>query len=577
MKPLMRSLAILALVVLASGCAGEGRILYFSPAASGTILQDAAAGIPPGFLPIWTHGSLRLALSPAADKLRELVTPSQTRHGGLVVMRVPHTPENLHEIRANSRALVAFVDNLASKSGMFVLATFGSREDFEELSNLSRRLIMRETRVGESPFGLAMELLGTEDTSLKEPPDALYREDIKLGAVETMLQIPSLENLTESIRHLVALGTRYHTKPSGIQTPGLIRTLATEAAGAGLPALTFEQITHKATNQRTLVARLAGQSSKEIVVVSAHMDSVNPTNLNNAPGADDNASGVAVLLEILRALAASEARFERTVEFHFYAAEEPGLVGSKDLVSKYIAAKKSVRLVMNVDMAGYLKDPTDPTIHLITNDTSADARRSAKDLLHTYLGGQFKEDSLASGTSDHRSWSSAGHHAFFPFESPTDHTPWYHTAHDTLANLTGLDLALGISRLGIAVLAHHAGLVEAREEYASALEASSLSEDIRIAVLTSAASRQTIALATTAALGGAEWCLLKSPTQNGCSSPRHILKSAHTRGNRHFFADTVTTALTNPAWIRVFAYDTDDRLAAIRVARLEKNDGPESD
>jgi Zn-dependent M28 family amino/carboxypeptidase len=52
-------------------------------------------------------------------------------------------------------------------------------------------------------------------------------------------------------------------------------------------------------------------------------------------GADDNASGVVVLLETLRAVLRSGLRPERTTEIHWYAAEEAGYLGSAALVADY--------------------------------------------------------------------------------------------------------------------------------------------------------------------------------------------------------------------------------------------------
>ena len=86
-------------------------------------------------------------------------------------------------------------------------------------------------------------------------------------------------------------------------------------------------------------ARSSSSSSKEeeIVVLGAHEDSIS-SHLNveaRAPGADDDASGVACVLEVFRVLVESGFRPNRTVHFMAYAGEEAGLLGSKDIARAY--------------------------------------------------------------------------------------------------------------------------------------------------------------------------------------------------------------------------------------------------
>lgn len=72
--------------------------------------------------------------------------------------------------------------------------------------------------------------------------------------------------------------------------------------------------------------------------------------LLRAPGADDDGSGTVTILEAYRAIL--EARYIPTspLEFHFYAAEEGGLLGSLDIVDSYVKAGKNLRGMMQFDM-----------------------------------------------------------------------------------------------------------------------------------------------------------------------------------------------------------------------------------
>lgn len=97
------------------------------------------------------------------------------------------------------------------------------------------------------------------------------------------------------------------------------------------------------------------------LVVGAHYDGLGVDEKGRIhPGADDNASGVAVLLEVARLLTAAR-RAERAppptelgVMFIAFGAEEPGLLGSAEYVRAPALPLERVVLMINVDMAGRL-------------------------------------------------------------------------------------------------------------------------------------------------------------------------------------------------------------------------------
>lgn len=73
---------------------------------------------------------------------------------------------------------------------------------------------------------------------------------------------------------------------------------------------------------------------------------------NRAPGADDDGSGVVVMLEALRVLPETAFQPRSTVEFHFNAAEEDGLRGSDEVFREYIAENQHVLAMLQQDMSG---------------------------------------------------------------------------------------------------------------------------------------------------------------------------------------------------------------------------------
>jgi Zn-dependent M28 family amino/carboxypeptidase len=125
--------------------------------------------------------------------------------------------------------------------------------------------------------------------------------------------------LQQSLRHTVealagTIGVRNVRHPKALAEA--TRFLETELVGAGL-VVKREAFTTEGIETANLVATVAGQKApNEIVVVGAHYDTAAPT-----PGADDNASGVAAVLELARG--AARRRPGRTLRFVFFANEEP--------------------------------------------------------------------------------------------------------------------------------------------------------------------------------------------------------------------------------------------------------------
>lgn len=84
------------------------------------------------------------------------------------------------------------------------------------------------------------------------------------------------------------------------------------------------------------------------------MDSINLNSpaSGRAPGSDDDGTGTVNLLEAFRVLLAGGFRPTDPVEFHWYAAEEVGLVGSQAVATNYKNAGVKVKAFMQLDMSG---------------------------------------------------------------------------------------------------------------------------------------------------------------------------------------------------------------------------------
>ncbi len=134
---------------------------------------------------------------------------------------------------------------------------------------------------------------------------------------------------------------------------------------------------------RNLLGLLEGsdpQLKRELIVVSAHYDHVGYGNEQNSfgptgyihNGADDNASGAAALMELVEAFAQLEPRPARSILFALWDGEEKGLLGSEHWVSHPTWPLAQVRLMINLDMVGRLRQDK---IELYGGRTSAGLRR----------------------------------------------------------------------------------------------------------------------------------------------------------------------------------------------------------
>ncbi|HPR35180.1 MAG TPA: M20/M25/M40 family metallo-hydrolase [Anaerolineaceae bacterium] len=145
-----------------------------------------------------------------------------------------------------------------------------------------------------------------------------------------------------------------------------------------------------------------GPNADEIVLMTAHLDSTSTAPVTNAPGAEDNASGVAALMEAARLFRFYQ--FDRTIKIIFFTGEEQGLLGSVAYVADYSAELPNIIGVVNLDMFGYDSDDDRCfELHVGTLPDSNMVGTCFTDVINNY-GLNLTYDYLtngATGASDH--------------------------------------------------------------------------------------------------------------------------------------------------------------------------------
>jgi leucyl aminopeptidase len=189
------------------------------------------------------------------------------------------------------------------------------------------------------------------------------------------------------------------------------------------------------------------------VVIGGHLDSTigNTQEESIAPGADDDASGIASLTEVARVLLSSGYQPRRTIQFMAYAAEEVGLFGSAAIAADYKARGKKVVGALQLDMTNYQGGTSDYT--MITDYTNAAQNTFVKDLAAYYTPTMVvNQGTCGYACSDHASWTRNGYVSSFPFESLlSQDNPYIHTPQDTIDKSgNNANHAIKFSRLALA-------------------------------------------------------------------------------------------------------------------------------
>lgn len=254
----------------------------------------------------------------------------------------------------------------------------------------------------------------------------------RLGAITPNPQIAgwvaqvSQSNLHNDVATMEAFGTRRHFENGEVNAENW---LVAQFQGIGLSTTTFDYD----SGADVVIAELPGQTDpSKIVVIGAHYDSVNwqGSASSPAPGADDDASGTAGVLEIARVLAGQS--FDYTIRFCAFSGEEFGLLGSEAYAASLDAAGANVIGMVQLDMTAYRAPGDSLSVDFVTNDTDTGLNNFAMDVYTAYVPGLAVNIAfLSGGTSDHKSFFNHGFPATFPFEDLGAYSPFIHTPNDT--------------------------------------------------------------------------------------------------------------------------------------------------
>lgn len=311
----------------------------------------------------------------------------------------------------------------------------------------SRDQAIRIAGFGHEIARLFMEPM--KPVSVDALPDARFLSSYP--EVQAMVDAVSQANLETVVDDLVAFGTRRSDTSGGEAASVYIHDLF---LSYGFANVTYHDFNNDADN---VVAEIPGAVFPEnIIVIGGHYDSL--ASGSSAPGADDNASGTAGVLEVARVM--SGYTFENTVRFIAFASEEFGLVGSSYYARDAEDLGENIIAMLNVDMIGYRASNDTADVDIVAGSGSSSLRNIAFWATEEYVPGfpAISGSSPSGGTSDHASFTSHGFPAIWFFEDSGRYSPYIHTSSDVVGtSLNDFELAKNCTKSMVATTATLAG------------------------------------------------------------------------------------------------------------------------
>ncbi|KAM5535635.1 hypothetical protein V8D89_010622 [Ganoderma adspersum] len=226
------------------------------------------------------------------------------------------------------------------------------------------------------------------------------------ATVRSVIDTLEVQNLRDILDKLTSFRTRYYRSETGKRSQQWLLSKITELTKAYAPkflqdSISIEEFSHS-WQQSSIIVRIPGTSTDDdgIVIIGAHLDSTNNWPFLPAPGADDDGSGSTSILEAYRGLIAAGFQPERTVEFHWYSAEEGGLLGSQAVAKSYESRNVNVVAMSQYDMTAWVKRGTKEEVGIITDYTDSDLTAFNKNLVEQYLSIPWVETKCGYACSD---------------------------------------------------------------------------------------------------------------------------------------------------------------------------------
>lgn len=251
--------------------------------------------------------------------------------------------------------------------------------------------------------------------------------------VEKIITGLDQRTIQKNLRKLTSFFTRYYKSPTGRDSSQWIASKVEEYSES-YDYISVRLFDHDFA-QQSIIATIEGtEYPEDVVIVAAHCDSVNGANVTDrSPGADDDGSGTVTNLEAFRVLVHSGYRPKNTIQFHWYAGEEGGLLGSQHIFANYSQEAIKVKAMLQQDMTGYVTQTIESgnpeNIGVVTDYVDASLTKYVELLIKEYTELPYVEFQCGYACSDHASANKVGYPSAFLIETGTKNNAGHHHVH----------------------------------------------------------------------------------------------------------------------------------------------------
>jgi hypothetical protein len=167
-----------------------------------------------------------------------------------------------------------------------------------------------------------------------------------------MIALTSADSLQAYTQHLQDYQSRYRRLDNRFEISAWIAWILGKFEQYGFTNCSYQEYELQGVTQRNVIATIPGSVNPDTyVLIGAHYDSItNSQPMVFAPGADDNASGTAGLLEMARIMKAANFQPDCSIRFIAISAEEGLGWGSDHYCQTAIAEGQDIRLMLNMNM-----------------------------------------------------------------------------------------------------------------------------------------------------------------------------------------------------------------------------------
>lgn len=282
--------------------------------------------------------------------------------------------------------------------------------------------------------------------------------------IRALMNHISIDSLTATIEHL----SSYHTRRYDSQMIYEVQDwLFDTYKSIGLDSVykhdfKLENLGITETADNIIGIQWGTKYPDEFVVCGAHYDSYNGDGSDPdtiyAPGADDNATGCAGILETAKIL--SNCTFDRSILYCAWSAEECGLIGSYAFAKDCADQRLDIVGYFNMDMNGYLEEGSDIHVNLLY--TTQDS--TFADFFYSFCHAYYPEMPiwqawLTSGDSDYSSFNRNGYPALHPSEDVHASSPYIHSRLDVMGlSVNNMEQSKRFAELNLGAVATLAGI-----------------------------------------------------------------------------------------------------------------------